>query len=113
MQPGYCEGWGSASGINRAMRTDLAVDALTRPSVPLVTLTGKAGTGKTLLALASAIAAKRDSADICCRPLVPLSNKDMGFCPGDIESRMAPYMQPIWDNLKIIRTSRGQAVSAD
>ena len=94
-----------ASGIKpRNAEQIFAVDALTRPSVPLVTLTGKAGTGKTLLALASAIAAKRDYRQIfVARPPVPLSNKDMGYLPGDVESKMAPYMQPIWDNLKIIQ----------
>jgi PhoH-like ATPase len=81
-----------------------AVDALTRGSVPLVTMTGKAGTGKTLLALACAIAVKKDYRQIfVARPLVPLSNKDMGYLPGDVESKMAPYMQPVWDNLKIIQ----------
>lgn len=81
-----------------------AVDALTRPTIPLVTMTGKAGTGKTLLALASAIAVRKDYRQIfVARPLVPLSNKDMGYLPGDIESKLAPYMQPIWDNLKIIQ----------
>ena len=80
-----------------------AADALTRASIS-VTLTGKAGTGKTLIALASAIAVKKDYRQIyVARPLVPLSNKDMGYLPGDIESKLAPYMQPIWDNLKIIQ----------
>jgi PhoH-like ATPase len=94
-----------ASGIKpRNAEQIFAVDALTRSSVPLVTLTGKAGTGKTLLALASAIAAKRDYRQIfVARPLVPLSNKDMGYLPGDIASKLAPYMQPIWDNLKVIQ----------
>ncbi len=93
------------SGIKpRNAEQIFAVDALTRSSVPLVTLTGKAGTGKTLLALASAIAVKKDYRQIfVARPLVPLSNKDMGYLPGDIESKLAPYMQPIWDNLKVIQ----------
>ena len=81
-----------------------AVDALTRTTIPLVTLTGKAGTGKTLLALASAIQVKKNYRQIfLARPVVPLSNKDMGYLPGDIESKLAPYMQPLWDNLKIIQ----------
>ncbi len=94
-----------ASGIKpRNAEQIFAVDALTRASTPLVTMTGKAGTGKTLLALASAIAVKRDYRQIfVARPLVPLSNKDMGYLPGDVESKMAPYMQPVWDNLKIIQ----------
>ncbi len=82
-----------------------AIDALTRGTIPLVTLTGKAGTGKTLLALASAIHVKRNYRQIfVARPVVPLSNKDMGYLPGDIESKLAPYMQPLWDNLKIIQS---------
>jgi PhoH-like ATPase len=93
------------SGIKpRNAEQTFAADALTKSSIPLVTLTGKAGTGKTLIALASAISMKREYRQIfVARPLVPLSNKDMGYLPGDIESKLAPYMQPIWDNLKIIQ----------
>jgi PhoH-like ATPase len=93
------------SGIKpRNAEQIFAVDVLTRSSIPLVTLTGKAGTGKTLLALASAVAMRRDYRQIyVARPLVPLSNKDMGYLPGDVESKLAPYMQPIWDNLKVIQ----------
>jgi len=81
-----------------------AIDALTRGTIPLVTMTGKAGTGKTLLALASAIHVKKNYRQIfVARPVVPLSNKDMGYLPGDIENKLAPYMQPLWDNLKIIQ----------
>ncbi len=81
-----------------------AIDALTRTNIPLVTLTGKAGTGKTLLALASAMHVKKNYRQIfVARPVIPLSNKDMGYLPGDIESKLAPYMQPLWDNLKVIQ----------
>jgi PhoH-like ATPase len=81
-----------------------AVDALINSDIPLVTMTGKAGTGKTLLALASALQVKKDYRQIyIARPVVPLSNKDLGFLPGDIESKLAPYMQPLWDNLKVIQ----------
>ncbi len=95
-----------AYGIKpRNAEQTFAVDALTRTSIPLVTLTGKAGTGKTLLALASAIQVKKSYRQIfLARPVVPLSNKDMGYLPGDIESKLAPYMQPLWDNLKIIQS---------
>lgn len=94
-----------AYGIKpRNAEQTFAVDALTRTSIPLVTLTGKAGTGKTLLALASAIQIKKNYRQIfLARPVVPLSNKDMGYLPGDVESKLAPYMQPLWDNLKIIQ----------
>ena len=81
-----------------------AVDALTNNEIPLVTLTGKAGTGKTLLALASALQSRKFYRQIyIARPVVPLSNKDIGFLPGDVESKLAPYMQPLWDNLKVIQ----------
>jgi PhoH-like ATPase len=81
-----------------------AIDALTNLQIPLVTLTGKAGTGKTLLALASALHVKKYYRQIyIARPVVPLSNKDIGYLPGDVESKLAPYMQPLWDNLKVIQ----------
>jgi PhoH-like ATPase len=81
-----------------------AVDALTNPDIRLVTLTGKAGTGKTLLALASALHVRKNYRQIfIARPVVPLSNKDIGFLPGDVESKLEPYMQPLWDNLKVIQ----------
>jgi PhoH-like ATPase len=95
----------AAYGIKpRNAEQTFAMDVLTRTSVPLVTLTGKAGTGKTLLALASAIQVKKSYRQIfLARPIVPLSNKDMGYLPGDVESKLAPYMRPLWDNLKIIQ----------
>ncbi len=81
-----------------------AVDALINPEIRLVSMTGKAGTGKTLLALASALQVKRNYRQIfIARPIVPLSNKDIGYLPGDVESKLAPYMQPLWDNLKVIQ----------
>jgi PhoH-like ATPase len=81
-----------------------AVDALINPNIQLVSLTGKAGTGKTLLALASALSVRKLYRQIfVARPIVPLSNKDIGFLPGDVESKLAPYMQPLWDNLKVIQ----------
>ena len=92
-------------GINpRNAEQTFAVDALINPSIQLVSMTGKAGTGKTLLALASALHVKRNYRQIfIARPIVPLSNKDIGFLPGDVESKLAPYMQPLWDNLKVIQ----------
>jgi PhoH-like ATPase len=80
-----------------------AMDALTNQEVPLVTITGKAGTGKTLLALAAALEKRRNYRQIfIARPSVPLSNKDIGFLPGDIQSKLDPYMQPLYDNLSVI-----------
>ncbi len=81
-----------------------AVHALSDPEVPLVSVTGKAGTGKTLLALAAALEQRKNYRQIMlARPVVPLSNKDIGFLPGDIQSKIGPYMQPLYDNLSVIR----------
>ncbi|MDA3860435.1 MAG: PhoH family protein [Melioribacteraceae bacterium] len=93
------------SGIMpRNAEQTFAVNALLNPNIPLVSLTGKAGTGKTLIALASAIHARKQYRQIfIARPIVPLSNKDIGFLPGDVESKIGPYMQPLWDNLKVIQ----------
>ena len=81
-----------------------AIHALLNPDIKLVTLQGNAGTGKTLLALACALEQRKYYRQIyITRPIVPLSNKDIGFLPGDIKSKIDPYMAPIWDNLKFIK----------
>jgi PhoH-like ATPase len=81
-----------------------ALDALTRPGVRLVTLTGRAGTGKTLIALAAALEQRREFRQIyLARPMVPLGNREIGFLPGDVKSKLDPYMQPLWDNIAVIR----------
>jgi PhoH-like ATPase len=81
-----------------------ALEALTNPDIQLVSLTGKAGTGKTLLALAAALHQhKRYKQIFLARPIVPLANRDMGFLPGDIKDKMDPYMQPLYDNLTVIK----------
>ena len=82
-----------------------ALHAVLNSDVKLVTISGLAGTGKTLLALAGAIELKRDYRQIyIARPIVPLSNKDIGYLPGDIKSKLNPYMEPLWDNLKLIQS---------
>lgn len=82
-----------------------ALHAITNPNIKLVTIQGVAGTGKTLLALAGALDQKRLFKQIyLARPVVPLSNKDIGFLPGDINSKLNPYMEPLWDNLKFIKS---------
>lgn len=81
-----------------------ALHAITNSHIQLVTLQGVAGTGKTLLALAGALDQKRNYKQIyLARPIVPLSNKDIGYLPGDIKSKLNPYMEPLWDNLKFIQ----------
>lgn len=81
-----------------------ALDALLRPDIQLVTLTGRAGTGKTLLALAAALEQRRSYHQIyLARPVVPMGNRDIGYLPGDVKSKLDPYMQPLWDNMAVIR----------
>lgn len=81
-----------------------ALHILTNPQVNLATLSGKAGTGKTLLALAGALECRSQYKQIyLARPIVPLSNRDIGYLPGDIHSKIDPYMQPLYDNLSVIR----------
>ncbi len=94
-----------AYGITpRNAEQTFALRALTDNNIQLVTLSGKAGTGKTLLALAGALACYTEYRQIfLARPVVPLSNRDLGFLPGDINSKIDPYMQPLFDNLSVIR----------
>jgi PhoH-like ATPase len=95
----------SVYGITpRNVEQSFAVDALLNPNIKLVTISGKAGTGKTLLALAAALETRSHYRQILLtRPVMPLSNKDIGYLPGDIQSKIKPYMQPLYDNLGVIR----------
>lgn len=82
-----------------------AMKALLNPAIKLVSLQGVAGTGKTLLALASALELNKNYDQIIlARPIVPLSNKEIGFLPGDANEKISPYMEPLRDNLKFIKT---------
>lgn len=81
-----------------------AINAILNPSIKLVSLQGVAGTGKTLLALAGTLEQRKNFKQIyLARPIVPLSNKDIGYLPGDIKSKLNPYMEPLFDNLKFIQ----------
>ena len=81
-----------------------SVHALLRDEIDLVALTGKAGTGKTLLALASALHQERNYNQILlARPIVPLANRDLGYLPGDVNEKITPYMTPLYDNLSVIK----------
>lgn len=87
-----------------------AIHALLNPNIRLVSLQGIAGTGKTLIALAAAMEQKREFKQIyLARPIVPLSNKDIGYLPGDIKSKLNPYMEPLWDNLKFIQNQYSES----
>ncbi len=89
----------------RNAEQSFALDAIMRPDIRLVTIQGVAGTGKTLLSLAGALEQRRNYHQIyLARPIVPLSNKDIGYLPGDIKSKLNPYMEPLWDNLKFIKS---------
>jgi PhoH-like ATPase len=94
-----------AYGIEpRNAEQTFSLDALFNESIPLVTLAGKAGTGKTLMALAAALEKRSSYKQIyLARPIVPLSNRDIGFLPGDIKSKLDPFMQPLFDNLTLIQ----------
>jgi PhoH-like ATPase len=81
------------------------LDLMMDPNIKLVTVTGPAGCGKTLLALAASLAQTMEEElyqrVLVCRPIVPMGN-DVGFLPGDLDAKLAPYMQPIFDNVEFI-----------
>jgi PhoH-like ATPase len=81
-----------------------SLHALTRDDIQLVALTGKAGTGKTLLALAAALhQEKKYDQILLARPIVALGNRDLGYLPGDVDEKIGPYMIPLFDNLAVIK----------
>lgn len=85
-----------------------AMNALLDKNLNLVTLNGTAGTGKTLLAVGAAISQAADYEQIfIARPIVAMSNKDLGYLPGDVQAKIAPYMQPLLDNIKFLKQANG------
>jgi PhoH-like ATPase len=102
-----------AYGIEpRNAEQTFSLDALFNDDIPLVTLSGKAGTGKTLMALAAALEKRSSYKQIyLARPIVPLSNRDIGFLPGDIKSKLDPFMQPLFDNLTLIQNQFDETAS--
>lgn len=101
----------NAYGIKpRNAEQAFAIHAVLKPEIKLVSMQGVAGTGKTLIALAAALEQKREFKQIyLARPIVPLSNKDIGYLPGDIKSKLNPYMEPLWDNLKFIQNQYSES----
>lgn len=98
-----------AYGIEpRNSEQSFAMNALLDDNIKLVCITGKAGTGKTLLALAAALEKRNEYKQILmARPIVALANKDLGFLPGTEKEKISPYMQPLFDNLNVIRNQFG------
>ena len=97
----------------RNAEQSFALKALMDDDIKLVTLAGTAGTGKTLLALAAALECRQRYRQILlARPVVPLSNRDLGLLPGDISDKLDPYMQPLYDNLTVIRHQCGEDTQA-
>ncbi|MDQ0088428.1 PhoH-like ATPase [Paenibacillus anaericanus] len=94
--------WG-VSARNAQQR--MALELLLNDDIPLVTITGKAGTGKTLLALAAGLLKVEDEHKykklLIARPVVPMG-KDIGYLPGEKEEKLRPWMQPIYDNLEYL-----------
>lgn len=89
----------------RNLEQTFALEALLDDNIKLVTLSGGAGTGKTLMAIAAGLAKTTDEDEyhklLVARPVFPLG-KDIGFLPGDLEEKLNPWMQPIYDNLELL-----------
>jgi len=100
---------GSTDGIwgifPRNVEQTFALDALLNDEIKIVTLTGGAGTGKTLLAIAAGLHKTTDEDQyqkiLVSRPIFPLG-RDVGFLPGDLDEKLNPWMQPIYDNLELL-----------
>ncbi len=89
----------------RNLEQKFALELLAHPEIHLVTMVGRAGTGKTLLALAAGLHSVTETAQytklLVSRPIFPMG-RDLGFLPGDVEEKLAPWMQPINDNLDLL-----------
>lgn len=89
----------------RNVQQMMAIELLMRPDIPLVTMAGKAGTGKTLVALAAGLLQTEDlqlfKKLLVARPIVPVG-KDIGYLPGEKQEKLRPWVQPIYDNLEYL-----------
>ena len=87
----------------RNIEQTFALSTLLDPTINLVALTGKAGTGKTLVALAAALHQKTYKEILVARPAMEVGDKTLGYLPGNKEEKIDPYMMPIYDNLAVIK----------
>jgi len=96
----------------RNREQQFAMELLLDPAVQVVTLLGKAGTGKTLMAIAAGLQQVVDDEAydkiLVSRPVMPMG-RDLGYLPGDISEKLRPYMQPIYDNLEFIVAANTEA----
>lgn len=105
-----------SSGVSRIRARNreqkFALELLLRDSIQLVTLVGKAGSGKTLLAIAAGLHKVADerlySRLLISRPVVPMG-RDLGFLPGDVNEKLTPWMQPLYDNFDLILGTQDQS----
>lgn len=90
---------------HRNLEQRCALDALMNPDIKLVTITGKAGSGKTLISVASMLEQSLNSRGydkmLIARPIVPMGN-DIGYLPGDMNEKLGPWLQPIFDNMEVL-----------
>src|SRR5690606_5775872 len=101
----------SVYGIKaRNAEQTFAMHALLKPEIRLVSIQGVAAAGETRIARAASLEQRRDLKQIyLTRPIVPLSNREIGYLPGDIESKLNHYMAPLWENRKCIQNRYSEA----
>jgi PhoH-like ATPase len=108
----YPKGMSVFGAQHKNVEQMMALELLLDDNIPLVTLSGKAGTGKTLLALAAALHKTLDERKytkiLVARPVVPMG-KDIGYLPGEKNEKLRPWMQPIFDNLEFLFGSKSEA----
>lgn len=94
-----------AYGISsRNAEQAFALSALMNDKIKLVSISGKAGTGKTLLSLAAALESRKEYFQIyIARPVIPMGNRDIGYLPGTVDAKLFPHMQSLYDNLAVIQ----------
>jgi len=100
----------------RNVQQKIAIDLLLNDNIPIVTLTGKAGTGKTLISLACGLLKTQDEKVfnklLIARPIVPMGN-DIGYLPGDKDEKLKPWMKPIYDNFEYLFKGRKNGTNVE